>query len=137
MYVLYYDCSWKLSYFLRIFLTKWFLHTNSENWQHFQSLLLALAFEQIEHIPLRHSCSGFQVISIPLMALRKCLSMFSLSALILIYSLKHFFSHGKQIRMCSVILILLPIGILQRPQCKCIYTINSNQTEEYFQRPAL
>jgi len=104
---LYYDCSWQLSYFVGIFLTKWFLHTHSEAWQHFQSILLSLTVEQIENLPTKrtpstpsssvflHSCRGFQVLSIALMALRICLSTFRLSALIVISSLKPFLLPGK------------------------------------------
>ena len=77
------------------------MHTHSEDWQHFQSILLSLAVEQIEHPPRRLPPSFFtvvvcfQVISIALLAHRICLSTFLLSALILICSLKAFLLPGK------------------------------------------
>jgi len=53
---LYYDCSWQLSNFVWSVLTEWSLHTHSEHWQHFQSVLLSLAVGQIEHLPCHCLC---------------------------------------------------------------------------------
>jgi hypothetical protein len=49
---LYYDCSLQVSHWILTFLIERSLHTHSEQWQHYQSVVLSVAVGQIEHLPL-------------------------------------------------------------------------------------
>jgi hypothetical protein len=51
-------CSCHILFELSI---EWSLHTRSEHWQHFQSVILSLAVGQIEHLPwVQNGPVGFE-----------------------------------------------------------------------------